>query len=104
MSESPPDEECGSLNIPFSFGDKGAQPGTYIRDAVGRLIAYRTARSLWIVELLVDIGQNVVILVQETYLDEKKRKGNNRGPHYFSIFGIDRQNKIVSHSFLRSRI
>lgn len=90
------------LNIAFSFGDEGAQTGTYIRDAASRLIAYRTARTAWIVELLVIIGKNAAILVEETYLDDKKRKGNNRGPHYFSIFGMDRQNKIVSLSFFGS--
>ena len=85
-----------SLTVFYSHrGQCGAQLPTYIRDASGRLVAYRSDLPDWILKCLDEVGKKAETLVRKTYLSEGERLRNKRGGHYFSIFGQDRQNKTV---------
>lgn len=75
--------------------DDGHQPGTVIRDVDDRMVAYRSDKAYWIDERLAEVGPAAQVFIEETHLEESKRRGNNRGGHYFSIIGMDRQNKGV---------
>lgn len=66
-------------------------------------MAVRTSRPKFIADSLLALGKIAAELVSETWLEEKLRNGNNRGNHYFSIWGDDRQNKTVSATRLPAR-
>ncbi|THH20863.1 hypothetical protein EUX98_g8503 [Antrodiella citrinella] len=76
-------------NPHLNHGEAGAQPHTYILDASARLVVMRTSLSKWMRERAALLGPKALELVASTFIDEGDRKGNNRGQHYFSVFGID---------------
>ncbi|THH26444.1 hypothetical protein EUX98_g7744 [Antrodiella citrinella] len=80
-------------NPHLTEGSFGAQPHTHIRDASARLFGVRTSMPKFMVQRVKPLGPKAVELVASTSMSEQSRKGNNRGRHYFSVFGADQNNK-----------
>ena len=74
----------------------GIQPPTYVRDGHNRLFIVRSSLSEVMVRTwLPEMAKQVPQLMGETYVPPKQRRANLRGPHMFTIYGHDRQNKKV---------
>lgn len=74
------------------------QRPTRIADGKRRVFLYRTDLPSWMPAILGALSREVPELVEQC--EQNRKKGappsNYRGPHYFSTWGCDRQNKTVS--------
>lgn len=92
--------KCNTAAYPF-FASLAKQPATDIRDCEGRLLC---KRSMWrprMADLVVQFGIEAV-----RHLDKTDPypvvKVHTRGPHRFTICGVDRNNKKVREDTLYS--
>jgi hypothetical protein len=70
---------------------------TLMKDSTGRLLIVRSRLNQYMVGLERRVRADAIAFAAEAETREVDIQGNNRGRHFASNMGIDRQNKAVCH-------